>query len=130
MSVKVSIMTIPGAPLEGTNPLPMFHSKEEVSVSVGEGFPDFLKENLPEAIYKIPDATYLAWVDVSAYLPGEDLSMFFANNAGVLLENPNMDAAGQEFFEYILEVASGNVKTCNEKYGYREISILKDGVTL
>lgn len=51
-------------------------------------------------------------------------------NAGVLLENPNMDAAGQEFFQYILDVASGDVKTCNEKYGYREISILKDGVTL
>ena len=51
---------------------------------------DFLKENLPEAIYKIPDATYLAWVDVSAYLPGENLPMFFANNAGVLLEGGNM----------------------------------------
>ena len=51
---------------------------------------EFLKTELPEAVYKIPDATYLAWVDVSAYLPGEDLPMFFANNAGVLLEGGNM----------------------------------------
>lgn len=52
---------------------------------------DFLKENLPKAVYRIPEATYLAWVDVSAYLGDEEsLPMFFANNAGVLLEGGNM----------------------------------------
>ena len=35
----------------------------------------------------VPQATYLAWVDLSRYLPGlEDLPGFFANEAGVLLE--------------------------------------------
>lgn len=47
----------------------------------------FLKENLPEAVYTIPESTYLAWIDVQKCLPGvEDLPDFFANQAGVLLE--------------------------------------------
>ncbi len=48
---------------------------------------EFLKENLPEAVYETPEATYLAWVDMSKCLPGvDDMPGFFANNAGVLLE--------------------------------------------
>lgn len=51
----------------------------------------YLEEHLPEAVYRIPEATYLAWVDISAYLPNEEnLPLFFANNAGVLLEGGNM----------------------------------------
>ncbi|WP_085024140.1 MalY/PatB family protein [Anaerovibrio sp. JC8] len=47
----------------------------------------FLKEKLPEAVFTIPDATYLAWVDMGKCLPGVDnLPDFFANKAGVLLE--------------------------------------------
>ena len=46
-----------------------------------------------------------------------------------LLEDPDMGKAGSDFFRYILEVASGRA-TCNEKNGYREIAIWKDGVTL
>ena len=47
----------------------------------------FLKENLPDAVFHIPDATYLAWVDLSRCLPDvEDLPLFFAREAGVLLE--------------------------------------------
>ena len=42
-----------------------------------------------------------------------------------LLGNPLTD----ELFEYIIRVAEGE-ETKNEKYGYREISIFKDGVTL
>lgn len=51
-------------------------------------------------------------------------------NAGKLLESESMEDMCKELFVYILDVASGNVYTCNEKYGYREIAILKDGVTL
>lgn len=48
---------------------------------------DFLKENLPKARFRIPQATYLAWVNVGAYFDsGENLPLFFANKAGVLLE--------------------------------------------
>ena len=47
----------------------------------------FLKEKLPEAVFKIPEATYLAWVDMNKCLPDvENMSDFFANKAGVLLE--------------------------------------------
>ena len=47
----------------------------------------FLDENLPKAVMEIPEATYLAWVDMSAYFDkDEDLPTFFAYKAGVLLE--------------------------------------------
>ena len=49
--------------------------------------------------------------------------------AGVLLEDPDMEKAGERFLDYVLEIASGR-KTCNEMNGYREIAIWKDGVTL
>ena len=52
-----------------------------------------------------------AWIDFDA--------------SPTLLGNPLTD----ELFEYIIRVAEGE-KTKNEKYGYREISIFKDGVTL
>lgn len=48
---------------------------------------DFLRTHLPDAVCHIPEATYLAWVDMNRCLPDvEDLPMFFANEAGVLLE--------------------------------------------
>jgi len=66
---------------------------EELKTYLDENFAfvkRFFDENLPEAVMNIPDATYLAWVDLSECLPGvEDLSSFFANNAGVLLEGGN-----------------------------------------
>ena len=47
----------------------------------------FLSQELPEAVMYIPEATYLAWVDLSRCLPDvADLPDFFANKAGVLLE--------------------------------------------
>ena len=50
----------------------------------------FLKERLPEVRFRIPEATYLAWVDLSPCLPDvSDLPGFFANEAGVLLEGGN-----------------------------------------
>ena len=48
---------------------------------------EFLDRQLPEAVYAPSEATYLAWVDLSAYFPeGSDLPDFFANRAGVILE--------------------------------------------
>lgn len=48
---------------------------------------DFLAEYFPEAGYKLPESTYLAWVNMGICLPDvENLSEFFANEAGVLLE--------------------------------------------
>lgn len=54
----------------------------------------YLREHLPKAVFRIPDATYLAWVNVDAYLPDEEnLTAFFANKAGVLLEGADMFVA-------------------------------------
>lgn len=46
-----------------------------------------LRENLPKAEFHIPEATYLAWIDLGNCIPDiDDLATFFANEAGVLLE--------------------------------------------
>lgn len=50
-------------------------------------------------------------------------------NAGQLLEGKDMPTVREDFFQYVLDVASGQ-QTRNEQNGYREISIFKDGVTL
>ncbi len=52
---------------------------------------DYLKVHLPQAIHSIPAATYLMWIDLSAYFQKEEnLTLFFANKAGVLLEGGDM----------------------------------------
>lgn len=47
-------------------------------------------------------------------------------NAGEIINGADLT---DELFDYVLEVAGGK-KTNNEKHGYREISIFKDGVVL
>ncbi|MBW7460467.1 UxaA family hydrolase, partial [Paenibacillus sepulcri] len=51
-------------------------------------------------------------------------------NAGQLLEGKNMEALSGELLDYLLQVASGDQQTRNERNGYREIAIFKDGVIL
>lgn len=51
-------------------------------------------------------------------------------NAGRLIEDKEMDSYAEEFFKYILDVASDKIKTKNEVNDYREIAIFKNGVTL
>ncbi len=52
-------------------------------------------------------------------------------DAGRLLDGTTeFDALTDELLAYVLDVASGRVRTNNEKHGYREIAIWKDGVTL
>ncbi|MEM6638434.1 MAG: aminotransferase class I/II-fold pyridoxal phosphate-dependent enzyme [Pseudomonadota bacterium] len=51
----------------------------------------FLAENLPECRFRIPEATYLAWIDMTAYFQPEDnLTDFFFQHAGVVLEGGDM----------------------------------------
>ena len=50
-------------------------------------------------------------------------------DAGVLLQDTGMDELAGQFFDYIIDMASGK-EAKNETNGYREISIFKDGVTL
>ena len=57
----------------------------------------YLKENLPDAVFRISEATYLAWVNIKSYLPDEtDYPLYFANNAGVLLEGGDMFVANSD----------------------------------
>ena len=58
---------------------------------------DFFAAHLPQAVFRIPEATYLGWVDISAYVsPEENLPFLFANRAGVLLEGGNMFVQNSE----------------------------------
>lgn len=50
-------------------------------------------------------------------------------NAGQILEGKDFNDVADDFFDYLMEVASGK-QTCNEMNGYREISIFRDGVIL
>ena len=50
-------------------------------------------------------------------------------NAGVLAEGEPMERVAARFIDYVLSVASG-VPVNNEKNGWREIAIFKQGVTL
>lgn len=50
-------------------------------------------------------------------------------DAGRLLGTDEAAKLDEEFFQFVLQTANGK-QTQNEKYGYREISIFKDGVTL
>ena len=60
---------------------------------------DFLTKELPKAKFRVSEATYLAWVDLNAYFDkSESLPMFFAYNAGVLLEGGNMFVQNSDGF--------------------------------
>lgn len=50
-------------------------------------------------------------------------------DAGVLIHGQGMKQTGKKLLEYVIKVANGE-QTANEKSGYEEISIFKDGVTL
>lgn len=75
---------------------------EELQAYLDENFRftgEYLKEHLPEAVFRISEATYLAWVDLSAYFePDEPLPLFFAYRAGVLLEGGNMFVQNSDGF--------------------------------
>jgi len=50
-------------------------------------------------------------------------------NAGTLLEGKNIEEAADELMELILEVASGKKKSNSEANNYRQIGMLRDGIT-
>ena len=75
---------------------------EELLVYLDENFRfvrDYLARHLPLARFRIPQATYLAWVDLSRYFgPGEDLARFLAYQAGVLVDDGPMFVQNAEGF--------------------------------
>ncbi len=50
-------------------------------------------------------------------------------NAGRIMEE-GIEGVSEDFIKYLLKVASGECRTENEKNGFREISIFKDGVIM
>ena len=50
-------------------------------------------------------------------------------DAGQLLAGQSMDVVAEDFFEYVIKVASGKLSK-SEVMGFREIAIFKNGVTL
>ena len=50
-------------------------------------------------------------------------------NAGVLVEDAELDTVGQQLFDYVIDVASGR-KVCSEEAGFHDMAIFKQGVTL
>jgi altronate hydrolase len=52
-------------------------------------------------------------------------------NAGQILDgDKGIDELAGELFRFIIDTASGKIKTRNESNGYKEIAIWKEGVTL
>lgn len=59
----------------------------------------YLHSHLPKAGFQIAEASYLAWVNLSAYFEKDvDLPLFFANKAGVLLEGGDMFVENSDCF--------------------------------
>ncbi len=50
-------------------------------------------------------------------------------NTGSIAEGKTIDQTAEELLEFVIAIANGK-ETKTEEYGYREISIFKDGVTL
>ncbi|WP_138754255.1 UxaA family hydrolase [Paenibacillus sinopodophylli] len=51
-------------------------------------------------------------------------------NAGQLLEGKSMEMLTDELWEQLIRLASGEIQTNNERNGFKEIAIFKDGVIL
>lgn len=52
---------------------------------------EFLDQHLPLARFQIPEATYLAWIDLTAYFSEPlNLTRFFLEEAGIVLEGGEM----------------------------------------
>ncbi len=51
-------------------------------------------------------------------------------NAGVLVEGKAMEELAEDLLDYVLGLASGEVTTHNERNGFKEIALFKDGVIL
>lgn len=76
-----------------------------------------------------PFATYVPTVKVASnsYIANKK-PRWIDFDAGQLVDH-DIDDLAKDFTDYLIEVASGNVKTNNEKYGVHGLAIFKNGVT-
>ena len=51
-------------------------------------------------------------------------------DAGGLLDGKNLPSLSKDFFDYVIDVASGNKAAKSESFDKRDLAIFKDGVTL
>ena len=59
---------------------------------------EWLDENLPIIVYRIPDGTYLAWLDVSAYQPDSEKFAFDCGKGGIIVEQGDVFGDGGKGF--------------------------------
>lgn len=63
-----------------------------------DALPGLLERHLPQAVYEPPEGTYLAWIDLSAYDLGDDLTSFFVDRARVsIIDGALCGEAGRGF---------------------------------
>ena len=60
---------------------------------------------------------------------GEKKKNWIDFNAGVLVEDAELEETGQKLFDYVIDVASGK-KVRSEEAGFHDMAIFKQGVTL
>jgi len=111
----LSLLQAPGNDLVSSNALAV-SGAQLVLFSTGRGTPF----GCPVPTVKISSNTPLyekkkSWIDF---------------NAGALLDGKDAETLTDEFFEYVIKVASGEIKATSEKWDKHELAIFKDGVTL
>ena len=111
----LSLLNAPGNDLVASNAL-MASGAHMVLFTTGRGTPF----GCPVPTVKVSSNTALynkkkAWIDF---------------NAGALLDGSPMEELTEEFYTYLLKLASGEVRAKSEKLDKHELAIFKDGVTL
>lgn len=111
----LSLLQSPGNDLVASNAL-VFSGAHMVLFTTGRGTPF----GCPVPTVKITSNSDLAnkkanWIDF---------------DAGRLLEGMDMEALIEEFFQLVLDIASGRKKAKSEALDKRDLAIFKDGVTL
>lgn len=111
----LSLLNAPGNDLVASNAL-LASGAHVVLFTTGRGTPF----GCPVPTVKVSSNTALyekkkAWIDF---------------NAGVLLDGVSMEQLTDEFYEYLLKLASGEVHAKSEMLDKHELAIFKDGVTL
>lgn len=77
-----------------------------------------------------PFGTYVPTMKISTNsMLAKNKSKWIDFNAGVIAEGEDMNEVAKRFANYVLDVANGK-EVNNEKNGYHEIAIFKNGVTL
>lgn len=78
---------------------------------------DYLAKHLPQARFEVPEATYLAWIDLGAYFPEPiNFTKFFVEKAGVILEGGEMFVAnGKDMLRLNIACPRAQVETALER---------------